>query len=218
MIAHIGQIPNHPPTQEEHFLGVDPDLHTTAVALVNHLGRPIWLSICEVDKKLLGREAAIWMAQALPGSLRGLYWSSAAVESQEVTYTGRAGGNPRDIVLLAHVGGSALTAVSATPMTGALFFPSPAEWKGQIPKQIHQARVCRDLGWHAETRGSGKGGYIRPSASAYPNEHPMMERFEKENGVTGWKHMLDAIALARWCRQQQIDNATKALALAKARG
>jgi hypothetical protein len=116
---------------------------------------------------------------------------AVAVEAQEIYQfgTGRTA-NPKSIMYLATVAGMALAAHSRA---FHLFFPTPQAWKGSVPKIIHQARILSKCGWKYEKVGTLDNGYC------YPVDVPIgLGDFKK----TDWKHLVDAIGLALYAKEQ----------------
>lgn len=221
------------PEPGSYFLGVDPDLHKTAIAVLDSDGRLIALGVCKIPQNHKEAEAAVYMIaylrqatyemcnlvkEHMRASTATSFRLYSAVEGQEIAYTGRSGCNPRDIMLLAHVSGAA----AAYLMEACCFplrFPTPAEWKGQVPKQIHQARICKQMGWEFEAKGSDPGrGYVVPMNSPVDSEGQIIRDFAVRHGFGAWKHAMDAVGLARWCWEQQREAATRQRAIAKAAG
>lgn len=167
-------------------LGIDPDLHSTALAGWDMKKRVVtFVGVIRVSEKLKGREAAVAMCQEL--AKYPLDDDVVVIEGQEIRYTARKGADPQDIVNLAVVAGGA-----ASQAKGRVLMPSPSQWKGSIPKAVHQARVLGKLGWPSETVGRSTRAYTRPTGG-----------FEgvlgaKDLGKEDWKHVVDAIGLAMW--------------------
>lgn len=184
------------------YIGIDPDLHTCPIAVVNKDGKPVYLDITRIPASLHNQEAVTAMSKALCTAARSLsQWlhdqpyaaEGFVVEAQEVVYTAKTGKNPRDIVLLAGVAGAALAAMSfALGVPGK--YVVPVSWKGTRPKQVHQAQICLRLGWEYELRGKKEDGY------AVPKEPPKMDGGKINTG--DWKHAMDAIGLALWLREE----------------
>lgn len=181
------------------FVGVDPDLHNTGIAVIDNDGKCILACSCKVSRQFKGRSACIEMAEeirkaavnvdAIVGAFcetgKDAKASVLCVEGQEL-YRGNdaATKNPRSIMFLASVAGAALGAIPAH----AKMFPSPQEWKGSIPKEIKQARILLEAGWAV-----GKA-----SGYCFPQHLP----FGLNKG--DWKHVTDALGLAQWARSQWI--------------
>ena len=186
------------------FIGVDPDLHTTPFAVIDENGRLLFLEMSVIFKKFKAERAVINQQDSMIDVVAAFAFQKEdvkafAVESQNVTYTGRTGKNPQDMIPIAQVAGGA-----SMLLAGALhvpdefrFMPRPSEWKGNVPKQIHHARICKLLGWECQKRGSLRnGGYCRPLL----DESNPFQKLEVLYGISAWKHFMDAIGLAFYAK------------------
>lgn len=168
------------------FAGVDPDLHSTAIAVIEspRLGEYRAVEALLIEAKgSKGWDAVRDMAMALriPQSAP---IAGAAVETQEIVYTASRGkGNPRDLLQLAAVSGAAMMLF----LDSDLYLPRPPDWKGSQPKQINQGRTCRKLGWGYSLKG-GKSPYCVPTGTGRVGEG--IKNFGS------WKHLMDAFGLA----------------------
>lgn len=197
------------------YIGVDPDMHTMAVAVVDDRGLPVAVHVVRAlgDK---GRDAVVAMIDAVS------QWIGAstsepsylpeppnvlamAVEAQEIVYTARSGKNPRNLLNLSTVAGGVL-AISTVVWPDlfardAIFFPAPEAWKGQVPKHVHQGRMFEHMGWAHDVGGNIKAGK-NYSGFSYPTAPPQdilgVETIKKAD----WKHVSDAIGLARYARDE----------------
>ncbi len=172
-------------------LAFDPDLHNTGWALVEK-GASDVLHVRDVGcikvptqikkKKTKGEWAVRLMSRAVAEWDRPVPWIEEiyVVEGQQI-YFGKTP-NPQNIVHLAQVAGACL-AWSDCEHT---YLPSPSQWKGSVEKHIHQARICKKLGWDYEIRASGKNRYAVPTNAPFSLK------------ATEWKHCMDAIGLAIW--------------------
>lgn len=189
----------------EFYIGMDPDMHDTAVAIVDGDGVPAALFMIQT-KYVKGRVdyiAVLDMIDAVTSALSSSQLpgptmvKGVAVEGQEVTYTVKSGKNPKDILNLAPISGALLAMSLIRWGEGArIEFMAPKDWKGQVPKQAHQARLYAALGWEYAKSGNPETGYC------YPLQPPgSILGIEKlGDGKEIWKHLGDAIALARWVR------------------
>lgn len=179
------------------FVGIDPDLHDLAIGFWNK-GKPVRAEVIHVTRRkgLVQQEAVCDMVRAmwaLPGMLP-LGAISVAIEAQSLQRQGhRQHKRPQDIVILGNVAGAALGIVAAHIGIDRVRFPAPELWKGQIPKAVMQARLYDELGWGYEMVGKDKS-YARPlrAPSVFDNI-----------SAGQWKHIGDALLLARWAEQQQ---------------
>lgn len=180
-------------------LGFDPDLSRPSAAAVDEAGRvvAVWCGRTPDGPKDRKVERAIETVENWPVALLGgdfVLAASAAVEDQEVSYTARTGASPTSIIPLAQVAGAAFAGCGLP--TGPAVMVKPGQWKGQVPKGIHQARICTRLGWPYRLAG-GKEPYAVPDA-------PVVRSVPGADALNDgdWKHVLDAVGLALWSRDQ----------------
>lgn len=185
------------------FLGIDPDTHDMPVAEVDEAGKLVRIDMLTVSKKLTGRDALIEMCSKLNTCSKGIalcekYFIAVTVEGQELYQFGKSKtANPKSIMFLATVAGAAMSAYGST---AHLYMPTPQEWKGTVPKQIHQARILSRMGVNYVSTGS----YSFPTSLSIGSV--TLSRGD-------WKHAVDAIGLAQWGREQyQAEQARKARA------
>ena len=181
-------------------IGVDPDLHDLAVAAWDETG-PRWAKVLTVPRKLKGPDAVLAMIREVQLKLMAVIGATRmdayryVVESQEFTHKHE---RPIDIVRLGHVAAAAL--MEGSRFTKYAAFPEPAQWKGSVAKHAMQARLYQDLGWGYEIHGDIKKhtAYAVPSSIRFPLEH--MDRMAHFDGllVQQWKHVGDALLLAKW--------------------
>jgi hypothetical protein len=177
-------------------LGADPDLHATSIVR-------IWWHptkgfqgvqgafVLRLPKEFKGREAAATMARQVAGERHALDGARvSAFESQQV-YAGK-GCRADDLICLAHVTGALVASYGSAETV--VYLPKPAEWKGQVPKRIHQARVLGRLGIPYEARGSTSDGYCVPKAHF---QQPSIK-------VADFKHVVDALALAVYAAERYV--------------
>jgi len=168
------------------FIGIDPDLHSTAIAWLDGKGKLVEVYTTSVHKNFKGREAAINTTEQLRDFaplLTVLGTQAIAVEGQEIYQGGNS--RPKDILMLATVAGACLQWAAARE-PAATYLPLPKEWKGSVPKHIHQARILKKLGVESKKMS----GYCVP---VYPPGH----KFAKIKAGQ-WKHIVDAIGLAQF--------------------
>lgn len=166
------------------FIGIDPDLHTTAIgALVEDRW---YVDVLRVDKALKEHDAMVQMCRVVGSSVPDLVTDHAAVEGQEFILQGQA--RFKDIGLIGCVTGAVLASVRAD----TVLCPKPSQWKGNVPKHIHHARIGRDLGFAVEIAGGQKGYGV-------PQDRELRARLPL---TSDWKHAMDALGLALWCREQ----------------
>lgn len=195
------------------FMGIDPDLHTIPLAILSTvspesdvLDGPIFIAQIEVPKKFKETAAVIQIAKQLglmgspvgnPGEIRV---HSISVENQSLQQARTSGANPNDILKLGQVGGMLLMSVAS--LSENLYFPDPQKWKGSVPKPIHQARVCKRLGWQFDQTKS----YSYPVGLKEGEDYIFTtvdengQVTEKTPRKTDWKHIVDSIGLAFYAK------------------
>lgn len=192
------------PSRPSLSLGVDPDLHDLAFGFWSDAGPVSAVVLHEVeDKRLSGRERVERMCAScyfgvetlLAGAQLNGQITRVAVEGQSLKRSGAAQhARPGDIVKLAQVAGNVLGQLMQLLGPSVDFdFPEPEEWKGSVAKHAMQARLYDDLGWGYAIAGTGKGRYARPVRIPSSFRHITKGQ---------WKHVGDALLLARWAHQQ----------------
>jgi len=184
------------------FLGVDPDLHNTGLAIADKNGNIVWVGCCSVPRDCKGSNAVIAMAKALDETLANYKMLHVVVEGQTINF--KQTRNPGDILHLAHVTGI-IVGLLAPRGWLSLFIPTPREWKGQVPKQIHHQRILDTLGWKYNVHP----GYCVPI-------NPPVDMGIPLKG-TQWKHVVDAIGLARWGWKESTVRSRRVVAVHAAR-
>lgn len=185
--------------------GIDPDSKKTAVAFVwqpdpNQL--PVLLAAGVLSQNWnKGRPACITMAELLNRDLSRYVaeCDAYAVESQKIYGRGRGRADPDDLIKLATISGAALARLQHMYPRATAYLPEPSEWKGEVPKAIHQARICKRMGW-TETERVGtdpRKGYTYPTVT--PSETKF---FTDRPRKVDWKHLVDAVGLALWAGEQ----------------
>jgi hypothetical protein len=104
------------------------------------------------------RPRAASHAEEVVQELRGRDVAALVVERPQV-YVGRKQvGDPNDLIQLAFVGGT----FAALVPHRHLFTPRPAQWKGQVPKDIHHARLAKRMGstWPAIEASARRWGKL----------------------------------------------------------
>lgn len=177
------------PQQTWYSLGVDPDLHACSWAL---LGSDLSLhcGVWHVTNKLKGADAVAAMIQNIELPLPQVELQNiqiVVVEGQTlVARPGARHRRPDNIIHLAQVAGAAAATLMRQCHCSRLLIPRPAEWKGQVPKDVHQARTYGRLGIQSEQAS----GYVLPADQAQRDSYaPGVRR-------AAWKHIGDAIGLA----------------------
>lgn len=171
-------------------LGIDPDSKDLSIALWRDDG-PVWTRVIHVEGSATNYQMIAALRRATPIEFEGNYPTVAAIEGQQID--GRRA-RPRDLFKLAHMTGAALLWLNQQLPAMRLLVPSPTEWKGSVAKHAMQARLYTDLGWGYQLVGSGLKRYARPLC--IPNAFTHITPGQ-------WKHVGDALLLARWAHQQQ---------------
>lgn len=188
-------------------LGIDPDLHSLAIAVLGRLaGAPVFgmapvtvlaAGIVSVPQALKGDQAVQAMMVNMArgdgiihtSKVEFEAWSQsriAVVECQSITkHWTRKGVKPQDILRLGQVAGNAAGVVSSTYASAHHIMPLPIKWKGSVPKDIHQRRTLNAIGW----------GYRNVGKQILPPEERMAQFQVKP---ADWKHLIDAIGMALW--------------------
>jgi hypothetical protein len=167
------------------ILGIDPDLHDMALALVwvdnGHIDvRDI--RICHVPARATKTEAVHETIKLL--STQRFDAKIAVIENQFYRHgsASHRKSKPEDLINLAWVAGAA--AMMATLHCDTLLMPQAQEWKGSVPKPIHQARILAKLN----------------SLTSLKEDFPHVKESQ-------WVHALDAIGMALWGAQRFATNA-----------
>ena len=171
------------------LVGIDPDLHTTALCWwpAGEL-TPRRLEIFRVPKEIKGQDCAAFLQHEL---LLSRLANLAVIEGQQIrTARGHETKNPKSIVDLATVAG----VFAGRPEFGETLIVQAQQWKGSVPKQIHQARIlARIPGTKYKTVGTKEKGYC------YPTAGPLITLGKAAGLRRGdWKHVVDAIGIAQW--------------------
>jgi len=172
-------------------IGVDPDLHCTGMAIVQE-HQVLSVAVARVPKTLTGEKAVLAMVaemkhQLVPLLAGGLHRTphTAVIEGQQIYLKGLA--KKDSILLLAQVAGAA--AALATVMgCRKVYMPRPVDWKGSVPKPIHQERVLGRLGIES----------VRTKMGAVPRGDLSAIRGAEHLKPADWLHVVDAIGLAVW--------------------
>jgi hypothetical protein len=131
-----------------------------------------------------------------------------AVEGQEARQVrGKYHARPLDLIHLGNVAGLAVMRVARGYLHGCgLYWPKPAEWKGSVEKHAMQARLYEELGWGYEIVWKNQKspiGRSRKGDYAVPQAHTLVTPgLGTDIAPTEWKHVGDALLLARWCWEQ----------------
>jgi Holliday junction resolvasome RuvABC endonuclease subunit len=135
-------------------LGIDPDTTNTGIGLVyaTMAGARYLDHGLAVAKGESAMSRRIGMAASIRGELDRLTSKHSPVHVFSVEWQGIRPGDPRpdDVCQLNAVAGMSLAAlVSLAPAQSwamTTFLPLPVQWKGSVPKNVHQPRVLAKLG------------------------------------------------------------------------
>lgn len=165
------------------ILGIDPDTKNIGYAVVSE-GKPIHVGAAR--QKLSGYDSVASMSVALYDELSKLSsWpiTKINVEGQQIYQTGpHKTKNPADILLLAHITGLIVADCKFIWPNSKVSIYKPHEWKRNIPKKTHQARLLIALGWGYEFVGDE---WARPTNPPFKLEPAGL-----------WKHVVDGVGLA----------------------
>jgi len=179
------------------FMGADPDSHNISVVRLRRFDTP-QIVLFKVPGKIRALQCVPELARVLlandmiaPGpKLSGL----AAVEAMDISYTGKTNqARKQNVVDLAPMSG-ALAVITEALCNLNTVLVLPGAWKGQVPKDIHQARICAAMGWKFEKSGTSvwpiDAEYTCTKVSAKGMKTPHVL------GKGEWKHVLDSVGLA----------------------
>lgn len=177
-------------------LAVDPDMKTPAFACVGYNGTAFkvhYLGLGKVTTKKADHEvgpslSAVAMARALQ-QLPLRPHALALVEGQMI-YT-HVRQKPQDIMRLAQAAGACAGVLLSWGLSARLV--EPGVWKGQVPKEVCQARAYSRLGWTYEKHARKSGSFAIPDA-----RHVAGIPSVGLKNAGDWKHLGDAVALAIW--------------------
>ncbi len=178
-------------------LGVDPDLHSTSWAILDHKS-VLWVGRVVIPRRLRGAEAVAATIEKMRDRKLppGLGIDRIAVEGQQIYQKGlntfRAL-DQNDILMLAQVAGGMAALFWKMYPSAKLLLPKPAEWKGQVPKTVHHARIYVDLHLPYMMIGRGEQKAVVPEFE--PDTY-------KEGDITPGtaSHVNDAVGLALWAQ------------------
>jgi hypothetical protein len=124
------------------ILSIDPGLHACGLSVWSHdLSNPLlWAGL--VKNSGAHRRTMVDSVDAKLYELYGTYRKidQLAVEVPQVYIASRSKGDPNDLIQLALVVGA-----FEQWFSGAVFMYKPADWKGQVPKPIMEARILKRL-------------------------------------------------------------------------
>jgi len=179
-------------------IGIDPEVKTPGVAFVKSSSGPssppevlrvdsIKVDIGSAkgqDRLLRTLDAALDYLSDNEASLARLEPDILVCEGQEIHRGSSA--PPGDILTLGVSGGLLAGVFAQALLPDKVLLPKPSQWKGRVPKAVHQASICRRLDWAYSKRS----GYCVPD--------PPRGSAVRESPINpgDWKHVLDAVGLA----------------------
>jgi hypothetical protein len=173
----------------DYYVGIDPDTHTTALALIDTKNTVLAVDVVRADNL----DDMVMAVSIIHGWLKVQFGNeflrlTCVVEGQE-SYLG-PGRHARvsDLLNLAYVAGACAGACYASPLVAKVLRPLPKEWKGTISKKQKQEHIARKLGW----KWGERADYIMPATDSYVPDLPAHIK------PADWKHIMDAIGLALW--------------------
>jgi len=177
------------------FLGCDPDTKYQAYATIDLDDNvKAWVVRSKTSDELIQARSHETL---LPIDVPFL----AVVEGQKI-YPPKNGkfdakSNPDSMIKLARASGIACSYIARSPRCKGIQIALPSEWKGSVQKHAHQAHTLRKLGQTPVVHGSGDNKYCAP----------------KDNFLnlskTEYKHVVDAIGMSMWLRDQYLWNLRK---------
>ena len=176
-------------------VGVDPGVTGTALALVTP---EQILRVAYVQNKGDGlpEQTKLHMLRLLHPAVESFCSSHVDIFVVEGQQNYRKSGNAKveGLFDLAQVaGGIASLAIVAGSSDMKVRIPLPAEWKKQVPKDVHHARILHRYGI-AFSKGGGEDPYCYPSGCAVAAKIKGAAMLNKSD----WKHVCDAVGLAAW--------------------
>ena len=125
------------------IVSIDPGVQETGVAIWYREGG---LASAYLTR-LRGSYAVPWagMAYEVAKVLQGVEVDAVAIERPQVYVHSRAKGDPNDLITLAMMAGGIVGAMRATRAALLVVEYKPAEWKGQVPKDVMTKRIKRSL-------------------------------------------------------------------------
>jgi Holliday junction resolvasome RuvABC endonuclease subunit len=166
------------------FIGIDPDLHNLSWAAIDTTRTVVAVQVISISRTYKGWAAVVKMIQAIEKTSPLAFTipnysgpSRTVLESQQI-YFGKSKASPESILMLAHLTGAIHAKVLSQNKISALV--KPRQWKGSVPKAIHQERILKQVGWRSK----------RTQGYCYPTNAPF------DLKVSQWKHAVDAIGLA----------------------
>jgi hypothetical protein len=186
-------------TSEVGIYAVDPDLHFTSLIGLDAKGNLIAFGQTEVASSLTGSRAAIALNRELRADAEGeggacLPPRRILVIEDQRNYKG--GKNVLSLILLSRAAGISLSIFTELLKPTHTIFVDADDWKGSVPKRIHQQRIVARSGLPAVQKGY-----------KFKVEWPKPFEWARDLTATNQSHAIDALGIARWAleRQAQLD-------------
>lgn len=180
------------------FIGFDPDLHNAPMAAWDDQCKAWYFAIAKVRRELTGEQAVCAMCSEvrlidIVDFRQG--GACVSIESQEVALRGsRRSVRPADLIKIATVSGAFAAHAFHSLKTPHMRIPTPTEWTGGVPKAVGQARLMTQERV-AYTKAGGQAPYCVPTQ--------IPDNWHLGNvAKSDWKHIIDAMRLARWGQEQ----------------
>lgn len=135
------------------LLGIDPDTKATGMGVFKG-GKPVMARSC-ISKGRYAKDRAAGSIEAIHEALREIEIDLAppgrppelkvAIEWQKIR-AGENAGKAQNIADLLGISYACLAVVKFVFPYSQILLPLPAEWKGTIPKGVHQKRLRKKLG------------------------------------------------------------------------
>lgn len=193
------------------FIGADPDIHNQSLVVIDELCNIVGIYFVRERMKRKGQKGRESTRLMSTNGLQRLFSeidlvgtvAAMAVEGQNVTYTAKQGANPQNIVDLAGVAGGIMSLGSALHPNAEVYFPAPSDWKGTIPKKVHQCRTLGKFDLKYEMKG-GKKPYPVPIQGTITR----LYRGPDKINAGDWEDITDSLGLAyyardRWLKEQK---------------
>lgn len=174
-------------------IGFDPDSHATSWGALEYvqgsMPRVIGVGVVKVPASYKGFRAVREMAREMQKAELPFTPDILVVEGQQIYEKGKA--KPDHILQLAQVAGGVFSHCLGRWPRAESYLPRPMQWKAQVPKRVHQARVWEKLGFETSGHGHTQHGYSSPKDGG---KIPTYGRVTRSD----WKHIGDAVGLALW--------------------
>ena len=182
------------------FIGIDPDLHDTGIAVAT-LDEVLWVGTAHIKGKFKGHDAVL----ASIAKTFEVFWTEGGadvcqlsdnpdvhvwVESQRV-YERHQKANPNNLIHLAQVAGGVTHLIGQEYDSANLVYPQ--DWKGQTEKYINQKRTYEHYGWKSKVVD-----HYKSKSQWY--SFPVGDSFDLDYGA--WKHVGDALGIALWAAKE----------------